>query len=71
MEVRYIIRCSKQTLVSHCYVESYENVKGWLTEIERYASEGVHKLLLGNKSDLTERRVVEHDVAKVRFELYF
>lgn len=46
--------------------ESYENVKGWLTEIDRYASEGVHKLLLGNKSDLTERRVVEHDTAKVR-----
>ncbi|GJE88078.1 Rab GTPase family protein [Phanerochaete sordida] len=44
--------------------ESYENVKGWLTEIDRYASEGVHKLLLGNKSDLTERRVVEHDAAK-------
>ncbi|KIP07474.1 hypothetical protein PHLGIDRAFT_29977 [Phlebiopsis gigantea 11061_1 CR5-6] len=44
--------------------ESYENVKGWLTEIERYASEGVHRLLLGNKADLTERRVVEHDVAK-------
>lgn len=44
--------------------ESYENVKGWLTEIERYASEGVHRLLLGNKADLSEKRVVEHDIAK-------
>lgn len=44
--------------------ESYENVKGWLTEIDRYASEGVHKLLLGNKSDLSERRVVQTEVAK-------
>lgn len=44
--------------------ESYANVKGWLTEIDRYASEGVHKLLLGNKADLTERRVVELDAAK-------
>ena len=41
-------------------------MKGWLTEIDRHANEGVHKLLLGNKSDLTERRVVEYEVAKVR-----
>ena len=53
-------------IISRFRLESYENVKGWLTEIDRYASEGVHKLLLGNKSDLTERRVVEHDAAKVR-----
>ena len=45
--------------------ESYANIKGWLTEIERYGSEGVHKLILGNKADLTERRVVELDAAKV------
>ncbi|PSR73302.1 hypothetical protein PHLCEN_2v10830 [Hermanssonia centrifuga] len=44
--------------------ESYQNVKGWLTEIDRYATEGVHKLLLGNKADLTEKKVVEYEVAK-------
>ena len=45
--------------------ESYEHIKGWLTEIDRYATEGVHKLLVGNKVDLEERRVVQYDVAKV------
>ncbi|EMD34308.1 hypothetical protein CERSUDRAFT_117186 [Gelatoporia subvermispora B] len=44
--------------------DSFANVKGWLQEIDRYASEGVKKLLLGNKSDLVERKVVDYNTAK-------
>lgn len=44
--------------------ESFQNVKGWLTEIERYASEGVKRLLIGNKSDLVQQKVVEYGAAK-------
>ena len=32
----------------------------------RIVSEGVNKLLVGNKSDLTSKKVVEYSVAKVR-----
>ncbi|KAI0355131.1 GTP-binding protein ypt1 [Trametes cingulata] len=45
-------------------LETFSNVKGWIQEIERYASEGVKKLIIGNKSDLVERKVVEYSVAK-------
>jgi len=45
-------------------VESYNNVKQWLHEIDRYASEGVNRLLVGNKADLTTKRQVEASTAK-------
>lgn len=40
-------------------------MKQWLQEIDRYASEGVNKLLVGNKSDLADKKVVEFAVADV------
>ena len=44
--------------------ETFEHVKTWLREIDRYASENVNKLLVGNKSDLTTKRQVDTDAAK-------
>ena len=44
--------------------ESFEAVKGWLNEIDRYANENVNKLLVGNKSDLTSQKVVDYATAK-------
>jgi len=44
--------------------ESFQNVKTWLNEIDRYANENVNKLLVGNKSDLTEKKVVDYQTAK-------
>ena len=45
--------------------ESFNNVKQWLNEIDRYASENVNKLLVGNKADLTAKKVVDTETAKV------
>ena len=44
--------------------DSFTNVKQWLTEIDRYACENVNKLLVGNKSDLADKRRVSTDEAK-------
>jgi len=44
-------------------LESFNNVKQWLHEIDRYASDNVNKLLVGNKSDLTQKRAVEYEHA--------
>jgi len=44
--------------------ESFVNVKQWLSEIDRYASENVHRLLVGNKSDMTTKKVVDYTRAK-------
>jgi Ras-related protein Rab-1A len=45
--------------------ESFNNVKQWLEEIDRYACDNVNKLLVGNKCDLTTKKVVDYTTAKV------
>lgn len=47
--------------------DTFSNVKQWLQEIDRYAVEGVNKLLVGNKSDLVTKKAVDYAVAKVSF----
>merc|ERR1711967_23596 len=44
--------------------ESFNNVKVWLQEIDRYANENVNKMLVGSKCDLTTKKVVNTDDAK-------
>merc|ERR1712230_278230 len=44
--------------------ESFNNVKHWIQEIEKYAADGVNKLLVGNKCDLASKKVVSFDEAK-------
>ena len=39
-------------------------LKYWLQEIDRYACENVNKLLVGNKCDLTNKKVVDYTSAK-------
>lgn len=47
--------------------ESFNNiVNQWLNEISRYGSENVNKLLVGNKSDLTAKKVVSPEAAQVK-----
>ncbi|XP_026388358.1 ras-related protein RABD1-like isoform X1 [Papaver somniferum] len=45
-------------------MESFNNVKQWLNEIDRYANDSVCKLLVGNKSDLVDKKVVDTETAK-------
>jgi len=48
--------------------ESFNNVKQWLDEIDRYACEKVSRLLVGNKSDLISKKVVDVATAQVLLE---
>ncbi len=52
------------------FQESFNNVKQWLQEIDRYASENVNKLLVGNKCDLTTKKVVDYTTAKVSDKVF-
>jgi len=46
-------------------MESFNNVKQWLSEIDRYANESVCKLLIGNKNDMVESKVVSTETGRV------
>lgn len=46
-------------------MESFNNVKQWLSEIDRYANDSVCKLLIGNKNDMVESKVVSTETGKV------
>lgn len=38
--------------------KSFENIKTWIKNIEQHASEDVEKMILGNKCDMAEKRVI-------------
>lgn len=45
-------------------MESFNNVRTWLGEIDKYATDNVNKLLVGNKCDLVVKKVVDQNTAK-------
>mmetsp|Transcript_13887 Transcript_13887/g.21647 ORF Transcript_13887/g.21647 Transcript_13887/m.21647 type:complete len:141 (+) Transcript_13887:167-589(+) len=44
--------------------ETFDNVKQWMHEIERFANENVCIVLVGNKCDLTDKRQVSTEEAQ-------
>jgi hypothetical protein len=45
--------------LSCLFQDSFDHVQEWLVEVNRYANEGTCKLLIGNKSDCTDKMVAE------------
>ncbi|KAJ1799596.1 GTP-binding protein [Coemansia sp. RSA 2399] len=43
---------------------SFNNIENWYMNVEQHASEGVNKILIGNKCDIEERRVVSKDMGQ-------
>jgi len=39
--------------------QSFSNIRNWVRSIEQHATDNVNKILIGNKSDLAEKRVVD------------
>jgi GTPase SAR1 family protein len=66
-----IVHRSFQIVYDVTDMESFNNIKQWLSEIDRYASDNVCKLLVGNKCDLVDSKVVDTEKAKVSFCLCF
>ncbi|KAJ2256158.1 GTP-binding protein [Coemansia sp. RSA 454] len=53
---------------------SFNNIENWYMNVEQHASEGVNKILIGNKCDIEERRVVSRDMGQAlanKFNIQF
>lgn len=44
--------------------DSFNNIRNWIAEIDKYTADNVNKLLVGNKCDLESKRVITYDEAK-------
>lgn len=50
--------------------ESFKNIDTWMNEVEKHASDNVSRILVGNKSDLTDSRQVSTDEGKELSDQY-
>ncbi len=39
--------------------KSFNNIRNWIKNIEQHASESVNKILVGNKCDLLDQKVID------------
>ena len=44
--------------------DSFEHVKNWMADIDKFAKENVMKVLVGNKCDLEQKRIISYDQGK-------
>ena len=50
--------------------ESFKNLSNWLIEIEKNANKNVLKVLIGNKTDLEEKRIISYNQGKEFADTY-
>ena len=50
--------------------DSFKNLSNWLIEIEKNASKNVLKVLIGNKTDLEDKRVITYNQGKEFADTY-
>ncbi|PVU93144.1 hypothetical protein BB559_003414 [Furculomyces boomerangus] len=43
---------------------SFNNIHNWIRNVEQHANEGVNKILIGNKCDIEERKVISTEKGK-------
>lgn len=50
--------------------DSFEHVKNWMADVDKFAKEGVLRILVGNKCDLDHKRQVSFDNGKELADKY-
>jgi len=50
--------------------KSFNNIRNWIRNIEQHATESVNKILIGNKCDMVEKKVVDSARGKALADEY-
>jgi len=50
--------------------KSFNNIRNWIRNIEQHATESVNKILIGNKCDMVEKKVVDSQRGKALADEY-
>jgi len=50
--------------------KSFLSIRNWISNIEQFAQEGVNKILVGNKSDMSSKRVIDFATGKALADEY-
>ena len=50
--------------------QSFLSIRNWMQNIDQYAPEGVQRVLIGNKCDMSARKVVEYSTGKALADEY-
>ena len=50
--------------------DSFDNVPNWMGEIEKYSGENCNKIVLGNKTDLVNRRMISEEDGSAESNLH-
>lgn len=53
--------CCPRSLTPSPLPQTFENIQNWIKNIEQHASEDVEKMILGNKCDCEDKRVVSKE----------
>lgn len=49
---------------------SFNNIRNWIRNIEQHASEGVNRILIGNKCDVTDKKVISKEKGQALADEY-
>ena len=49
---------------------SFNNIRNWVRNIEQHASESVNRILVGNKCDLTDKKIIDFEAGRALAEEY-
>jgi len=50
--------------------KSFGNIRNWIRNIEQHATESVNKILIGNKCDVADKKVIDYERGKALAEEY-